>query len=71
LDRENLKSHKEIIKAAAEKHGMDAVLITHLVGVEKKQIYHPPTYDPFPVGHHQLGSYYYGVYEYTHTRVLF
>lgn len=35
---------KERIKAAIEEKSVDAVLITHLVGVDEKQIYHPPTY---------------------------
>jgi hypothetical protein len=35
---------KDSIKAAIEGKTIDAVLITHLVGVDRKQIYHPPTY---------------------------
>ena len=35
---------KDSIKAAIEGKTIDAVLITHLVGVDEKQIYHPPTY---------------------------
>jgi len=35
---------KDSIKAAIEEKDIDAVLITHLVGVDEKQIYHPPTY---------------------------
>lgn len=35
---------KDSIKAAIADTNVDAVLITHLVGVDQKQVYHPPTY---------------------------
>jgi hypothetical protein len=35
---------KDSIKAAIDEKNVDAVLVTHLVGVDEKQIYHPPTY---------------------------
>ncbi|MFH2219323.1 MAG: hypothetical protein ABII68_06660 [Pseudomonadota bacterium] len=50
LDKDNLDSHKDIIKAAASKLGIQTVFITHLVGVEEKEQYHPPMYDPFVTG---------------------
>jgi hypothetical protein len=67
LNKENIKSHKEIIKAAALERGVEAILVTHLVAVEEKAVYHPPTYDPFPNTYHHMGSYYVGIYDYTHT----
>ena len=35
---------RDSIKAAIAEQSVDAVLITHLVGVDEKQIVHPPTY---------------------------
>ncbi|MBW1841189.1 MAG: hypothetical protein JRF27_01125 [Deltaproteobacteria bacterium] len=68
LDKDNVDSHKDIIKAAAVKQGMDAILITHLVGVEEKEVYHPPMYDPFVVsGVRDFGSLYYTNYHATYT----
>jgi hypothetical protein len=56
---------KETIKAEAKKHGVEAVFVTHLMGVKEKTVYHPP-----PVGAHpyygSFSSYYPSVYAYTH-----
>lgn len=53
------KIEKELVLQAVRKCGSDAVLITHLVGVEKKQIYHPP---------HYYGGFY-GYYDRVHRNV--
>jgi hypothetical protein len=56
---------KETIKAEAKKRGIEAVFVTHLMGVKEKTVYHPP-----PVGAHpyygSFSSYYPSVYSYTH-----
>jgi hypothetical protein len=68
LDKDNLDSHKEIIKAAASKQGVQAILITHLVGVEEKQQYHPPMYDPFvSTAGSDFNALIYGAYHATYT----
>ena len=56
---------KDTIKAEAKKRGIEAVFVTHLIGVKEKTVYHPP-----PVGAHPyygyFSSYYPSVYAYTH-----
>jgi hypothetical protein len=60
--------NKETIKGLAEKLGADAVLVTHLVGVDEKEEYIPPAYTNVPSPHHHaLGPYYSGVYGYVHN----
>ena len=49
----------ELIKSKAQKLGMEAVFITHLVGVEEKEIYHPPTYDAYPPSYYRKFGHYY------------
>jgi hypothetical protein len=59
--------NKDTIKGTAEKLGADAVLVTHLVSVDEKKEYIPPTYTYVLSPHHQhLGRYYTGVYELVH-----
>jgi hypothetical protein len=53
------KIEKDVILQAVNKFGNDAVLITHLVAVEKKQVYHPP----------RFSRGYYGYYGYVHRAV--
>lgn len=59
--------NKDTIKSQAEKLGVDAVLVTHLAGVEEKEDYVPPvnTYVPAPHSQH-LGRAYPRVYGYVH-----
>ena len=47
--------NKDTIKGVAHRVGADSVIITHLVSVDKKETYHPPTYEyrsdfPYPMG---------------------
>lgn len=58
--------NKDTIKGQAEKLGVDAVLVTHLAGVEEKEDYVLPTqtFIPGPQGH--LGRHYTRVYGYVH-----
>ncbi len=55
------KISKETIKAAISGKNIDAVLVTHLVGVEQKEVYQPPMYSP--------GFGYYGHYSAAYTQV--
>lgn len=50
---------KEMIKRKAQELGMEAVFITHLVGIEEKEIYHPPTYDTYPPSYYRHFGHYY------------
>ena len=61
------KLDKDTIKGEADKLGVDAVLVTHLAGVEEKVNYVPPTttYVPAPRYYH-LGRYYSRVDGYVH-----
>ena len=61
------KLNKETIKGAAENLGIETVLVTHLVGVEEKETYVPPSYDYMPGRHNRFGPYYSSVHQYTHT----
>ncbi|MBW1999167.1 MAG: hypothetical protein JRJ29_14540 [Deltaproteobacteria bacterium] len=56
------KLQKETILRAVNKLKNDAVLIMHLVGVEKKDVYTPPSYQTYP---NDL----YGFYGHVYTRV--
>jgi hypothetical protein len=67
LDKENIKSHKEIIKAAAIERGVEAILVTHLVAVEEKEVYHPPTYELSPQYYHGFGDYYTVIFDHVYT----
>ena len=48
----------EKIRAVINDIHFDAVLVSHLVGVEEKKVYHPPSYRPSP--HHNRFYGYYG-----------
>jgi hypothetical protein len=53
----NTELTKESIKAAADQLKTDAVLITHLVGVEEKEIEHAPVIVSMPSERYQFGPY--------------
>ena len=55
------KISEEAVEAAIAGKHFDAVLVTHLVGVEQKEVYRPPTYS--------AGIGYYGYYSAAHARV--
>ena len=61
------ESNKDAIKNQAERLGVDAVLVTHVVGVEEKEDYIAPTtaYIPGPERQY-LGRHYSTVYNYAH-----
>ena len=56
----NKKLEKKDIVSAVEKSGVDAVLITHLLGVDKEKKYHPPS----STYYHRSAPYYGGYYRY-------
>lgn len=59
---------KEAIVSSIEKLGVDAVLVTHLIGVDKEAKYHPPTMSAAPAHYHRGYYGYYGhAYNYVHT----
>ena len=58
------KISKESVEAAIKGKKIDAVLVTHLVGVETRETYTPPTYRPSPM----MGGYY-GYYSHVYTYV--
>ena len=62
------KSNEGIILTEARKRGIPMILVTHLIGVEDKEIYHPPkTYTAPSRGYYgRFNSYYPRVYEYVH-----
>jgi hypothetical protein len=43
----NQKLENEKILEVVQIYGNDAVVVTHLIGVEKEQVYHPPTISPY------------------------
>ena len=43
---QNEKISEEAVKAAIAGKNIDAVLVTHLIGVEEKEVYRPPTSSP-------------------------
>jgi hypothetical protein len=55
------------IKAAAVEQGLEAVFVTHLAGVEQKQVYRQGPPRTYPAHYGFFGSYYPQVYGYTHT----
>lgn len=62
------KLDKEAIVSSIEKLGVDAVLVTHLLGVDKEEKYHPPTRYIAPANYHRGYYLYYGnVYNNVHT----
>ena len=60
MDHQEEISEEAVETAIIGKH-FDAVLVTHLVGVEQKEVYRPPTYS--------AGIGYYGYYSAAHARV--
>ncbi|MFC1821148.1 hypothetical protein ACFL9T_00440 [Thermodesulfobacteriota bacterium] len=56
----NKELKKETILKAVQKYNNDAVIITHLIGVEKKDVYYPPT---------RVYPSYYGYYHSAHVNV--
>ena len=61
---EGQKISKENVEAAIKGKKIDAVLVTHLVGVDTRESYTPPTYRPTPM----MGGYY-GHYSHVYTYV--
>jgi len=63
------KLEKKAIVSAVERFGVDAVLITHLIGVDEKETYHQPSTYYRPSSYYYGGYYgYYGnVYSYVHS----
>ena len=63
------KLEKKAIASAVERSGVDAVLVTHLLGVDKKDIYHPPStyYRPAPYYYGGYYGYYGNVYNYVNS----
>ncbi len=61
---EGEKITKESVEAAIKGKKTDAVLVTHLVGMETREAYTPPTYRPTPM----MGGYY-GYYSHVYTYV--
>ena len=61
---EGQKITKENVEAAIQGKKIDAVLVTHLVGVETRESYTPPTYRPTPM----MGGYY-GYYSHVYNYV--
>jgi len=62
------KSNEGVILAEARKRGISMILVTHLIGVEDKEVYHPPKTHAVPSrGYYgRFHSYYPRVYEYVH-----
>jgi hypothetical protein len=63
------KLEKKAIVSAVERFGVDAVLVTHLIGVDKKETYHQPStyYRPSPYHYGGYYGYYGNVYSYVHS----
>ena len=47
---QEVRPSEESIKAIISEIKFDSVLVTHLVGVEEKEVYHPPSYSMAPYG---------------------
>jgi hypothetical protein len=62
------KSNEAVILAEARKRGISMILVTHLIGVENKEVYHLPTTHAVPSRgyYNRFNSYYPRVYEYVH-----
>lgn len=60
------KLTKEAIEPEIKKLGIDAVLITHLVAVDKETVYFPPQTYVAPLTYHYY-RHYYTVYDYVYT----
>ena len=61
-------SSEDAILAEAKKRGISMIMVTHLIGVDEKSVYHPPkTRTVSRVGYYgRFHSYYPRVYEYVH-----
>lgn len=61
-------ANDDVILAEARKRDISMILVTHLIGVEDKEVYHPPqTYTVPSRGYYNhFHSYYPRVYEYVH-----
>lgn len=56
---------KDRIKAEAQRLGVDAIFVTHLLGVETKTVYNPPIYEyDTPMRYDRFDTYYPMVYGY-------
>ncbi len=62
------ESDEDLILAKTRKRGISMILVTHLIGVQDKEVYHPPqTYTVPSRGYYNhFHSYYPRVYEYVH-----
>ena len=64
----NKSLDKDFIQTAAKKAAAPAVLVTHIVGTEKKDVYIPPMSHPAPYGrYYHLDHYYRSVVGYVQT----
>ena len=61
-------ANENAILTAAQKRGISMIMVTHLIGIEEKEVYHPPkTYTVPSRGYYgRFNSYYPRVYEYVH-----
>lgn len=61
-------SNEAAILNEARKRGISMILVTHLIGVDEKSVYHPPKTRTVSRGgyHNRFNSYYPRVYEYVH-----
>ena len=62
------ESSNNVILNKAREQGIAMILVTHLIGVEDKEVYHPPKTRTVSHGgyHNRFNSYYPRVYEYVH-----
>ncbi len=61
------KISKQTVKAAIQGRRFDGVLVTHLLGVEEKEVYHPPRYRPIRVPYYRhYYRYYSRVFDYVY-----
>ena len=60
------KISRESVKAAIAGKKVDAVLVTHLVGVDEQEVYYPPTYTPTMGPGYGYYGYYSRVYDYVY-----
>ena len=65
---EEEESNNNAILNEARKRGISMILVTHLIGVDEKSVYHPPKTRTVSRGgyHNRFNSYYPRVYEYVH-----
>lgn len=60
--------NSQYIVAEAKKHGANAILVTHLTGIEEKPVYHPPmAYASAHPYYNRFPGYYRGVYGNVHS----